>query len=128
MASIQVEFNTTEKTLEVTVDGKKLDNVDCVSVYKKLPLGYYGNDSDNDDDPEYCISITTCEEDEESGIHKRTHLHATQKLVAAESDEGKKALREGAKRRSDLPGLVIAEEGTNVSDFLQNFKNNVRRK
>ena len=67
MAEIVATFNTVDKTLSVTIDGKAIDNV--MEAHFCSKYGYYdGYDGDDSDD--YCARVSTMEKDDEEGTRK----------------------------------------------------------
>jgi hypothetical protein len=89
MAKINIAFDTKDKTMAVTMDGKSVANV--VGAY--LGTGY--------DDDCRC-ELMMAEKNEEDGYYTMT------RIVAAESGEGKK-LAETAPDSKAAPGFKVAE-------------------
>lgn len=100
MAKITVEMDTVEKTYSVKLDGKELDNVDCVSLYRQYPY----SDSDDDGD-KCCMSVSMVEADEDNGL--RTHT----RICASKSDDAKQYEKDGWEiaEIGDLPGYIMAK-------------------
>lgn len=73
MAKISCEFDTKEKTLAVTIDGKAVDNVYGVNLAK----GY------SDESGFYC-DVMTLSEDKENDIRTMTRLMASESKDAKE--------------------------------------------
>ena len=76
MAKVVMEFDTSEKTLKVTMDGIPMDNVTDVESYRSYM-----------EDGTFRLSITQVEEKEEDGMHVIT------RTVAME-DDGPKVVEE----------------------------------
>lgn len=74
MAKIRVEFDTVDKTLTATVDGKAVADVYGVSIYR----GYCcGPDGDADDMPYRC-ELTTLSENEDDKTEYWTRVTAAE--------------------------------------------------
>jgi hypothetical protein len=59
MAKVNVEYDTVEKTASVTIDGKPIENISSIAVY----CGY---SFDDEDEPMFCLDMTTLQEDKEN--------------------------------------------------------------
>jgi len=88
MAKVNASFDTIEKTLEVTVDGKKLDN--CMSI--SMGIGYEG---------EAEMNIMCKSEDESSDMTTYTH-------IAASKEEAELILKN--KAGIDNNGVVLVKD------------------
>lgn len=69
MSKINVEFDTKEKTMEVSIDGKAVPN--CVSA--NFSKGYYMDDED-----EFSCNVVTMERDEPNDMRKYTQVMASE--------------------------------------------------
>ena len=78
MAKVTVEYDTNDKSLEVTMDGEKLENVDNISFNCKQSLYDYNHDHDDEEDDEYTMMICMNEKDEEHDYRHVTHIHAAE--------------------------------------------------
>ena len=87
MAKVSVEFDTVEKTLSCSIDGKAVDNVHYVS----MSHGYM-----NEED--FTCSITTMMHDEAEDIKTYTQL------IASESKDSKK--NKDFDRQSAIAGFI----------------------
>lgn len=96
MSKIFIEYDTVEKSLDVSMNGKALQNVDGVNIYR----AYYDLDGDNDenDDPDFHLSVCTVEKNVDDG-----HAVIT-RISAAESPEGKSS---EAQDVPDMPGFKM---------------------
>ena len=76
---IVAEFDTKEKTLVLTVDGKKIKNVSDISIFTFSP----------DEDNQYNIDIVTIDRNqvEDEGVVTRTHLQASDAEACEEQVE-----------------------------------------
>lgn len=92
MAKINVEFDTLEKTMNVTMDGKTIENAEGVSLYRGWS-----------DDEKYGCSICVCSKDEASDVTTYT------RVTASDSSEGKK-ITEGFETNDAIPGFKIVHE------------------
>ncbi len=72
MAKITVQFDTVEKTMAVTIDGKSVENVTDVNFYKSMY-----------DEGECRCSLVTMSEDSDNDMRQYTQL------VASETHEAK---------------------------------------
>lgn len=84
MAKVTINVDTESDQLEVSIDGKLVENVSSVCIYMQ-PEWY------DPTDMELNMCITTYKEDEESGLKTVTNL------TAKDTKEGKKLLDIGAK-------------------------------
>jgi hypothetical protein len=66
--TVQIEVDTDEKTMDVSINGEKIKNVSNVSCYK-----YYDSYEQED---KCSVSIYSCEEDKEAGVTKNTNYYA----------------------------------------------------
>ena len=116
MATISISFDTEDKDIEVSIDGKKLDDVTGVQIYRPYVYSTYeANDKDADD--VYCCEITTLSQDEESGIKTLT------RVVASESKTGKEL---EAEPMEDCPAFkavakVVDDLGTDVAEYVGSY-------
>jgi hypothetical protein len=90
MAKINVEFDTVEKTMTCTVDGKALANVQGVMFGK-------GYSSKRD---EYTVEVVLGDESEDDDMRTWT------RICAADTVKGRELVADGATPRADLPGFV----------------------
>lgn len=77
MAKIVASFDTKEKTLSCTIDGKAVSNIQEIVMYK----GYEGED--------FTMSLMTAAKDDESGMTRM------ERIVAAESTQGRELKNTG---------------------------------
>src|SRR5579885_3260593 len=87
MAKILFEMDTVEKTFAVTVDGKKVDNVDSVTAYKR----YYDAEgrSVDDDDEDLCHFELCRRLPEDDGIRRVERICASEKGVETKVEQAK---------------------------------------
>jgi hypothetical protein len=105
MAKIAIEFDTVDKTLACSVDGKALENVNSVNIY--LP---YGSRDD--------YSLEICQVDENDDEDYR-QVHRT---VAADTEKGRALASAGGK--PSVAGFVTATEAfgdDGLADELLSF-------
>jgi hypothetical protein len=118
MAKVVIQFDTNDKTLNVTVDGKSLENVVHADVCRRDYYGYGMPVSDDDEDePEFRFCITQAEKDADNDTEKVT------RIVAADSEEGKLST---AQVIDELPSCrAVASsrvgDGKAVSDIVGYF-------
>lgn len=74
--TVQVELDTDEKTMDVSINGEKIKNVSNVSCYT-----YYDS---YEQENRVSVSVYSSEEDEESGIVKSTSYYAYGSQAAKE--------------------------------------------
>lgn len=67
MAKVNVEFDTVSKALAVTMDGKPMDNVVGVNLYRSY-----------DDDDEYSCSVQMLNQDEVADTRTMTCVYASE--------------------------------------------------
>lgn len=92
MAEIIAKFDTLSKSLNVTMDGKELENIDSVSISK----AYFDRDGDGDeDDADYYLTVCQVEPKKEEG-----HTVVT-RIVASQSPEGESS---SSPECPELPG------------------------
>ena len=104
MAKISIEFDTNEKSLSVTMDGEKLDNVEEVSICN---AGYDRDGDGDEDDKDYHFQIFMLEGDDEHDLRRIS------KIVAGESKE------EGEPTK--FAGLKKVAVGTRVERDIAKF-------
>lgn len=117
MAKVVIEFDTNEKSLAVSIDGSKVENVVGAEVYRR---GYYGCGvpEDNDgDEPEFAFSVMQAEKDKANDMSKMT------RIVASENPQAK---LEGARNIAGIPGVKqVATAGRKmdkaVADIVDYF-------
>lgn len=104
MAKVVIEVDTETKSLDVSINGKKIEDVGYVSVYK------YEN---YDEEEKLDCTVQTCTEDEEGGVKQMTNYfcHA--------SEGAKKIARADA--ILDIPGFVGKKEVDPTSDLAKFF-------
>ena len=68
MSQVLISYDTVNKTLDISVDGKKLKNV--YAVHACTYENYEGKDESH-------IEITQMESDENSGMYKKTCIYAS---------------------------------------------------
>lgn len=95
MAKVNVEFDTKTKELEVTFNGKKIDNVYSVNLYKD----YYSDASENP----FGMSLMTLDSSKQDDEGYRS----MQQIVAKESKDAKEAIEAGAGTHPDHPELLL---------------------
>lgn len=80
MAKFDISVDTATATLTVSLDGKKLDNVDSVRVYNGYKYNY------DNDTKEPCVSVDVgmCTNDKEAGVRTYTSVMAKDKSVVIE--------------------------------------------
>jgi hypothetical protein len=100
MAKILIEFDTNEKTLAATIDGKPVDNVVEVS----FCVGY-------DDKDEYRCCLMTKETNDEHDIQTYTHLRASESIDAKGVDASP----------SDIAGFVKSDAGNSLRQAIANY-------
>lgn len=110
--NISIEIDTEEQTMDVSVNGKSINNVNYVSCYK------YHDSYENED----CVScnITANEKDEEGGISKTTTYYTSM------SEEAKKIAKTDAILNPDLPNFVGKVE-IDPTEALAKFFNSKSR-
>ena len=101
MATVTATFDTKEKTLVVTMDGKTVDNVHGVVLSK----GY-------SDENFYC-ELTT------GVLNKDEDYYTVQRLVASETPEGQKL--SDAPESKVVPGFKVAETTVPVEADVANY-------
>lgn len=74
MAKINLEFDTVEKTLRVTMDGEVMENVDHVSLYK---MYYY--EEEGGESPKFEIRVQKSEKDKDNKLITQTTVMASEK-------------------------------------------------
>lgn len=87
MAKIVVNFDTNDKTLEVKVGGKVLDNISSVSFSKKMPYEM-GGQVDSEDETEFSCYVSQMGY-ENDGMTQCQHTYAnsnTEGLVPLKGD------------------------------------------
>jgi hypothetical protein len=113
MAKLNIEFDTSTKELSVSFDGKKLDNVYSVSLSKAYG---YGEDEEN----KFGCSLMTMDEYKDDGYRHMTHL------VAKNSSEAEKLIREGAVSHPDFPDFVHLKD-TQSKNYAKQLSEYLRR-
>src|SRR4051812_14304709 len=83
MAKVNVEYDTVAKTADVTIDGKRVENLSNMSVY----CGY---DTNKDGTPRFAMDLGTHEHDKEHDMHKMNMVRAS--LKAAPEPDIKKCI------------------------------------
>lgn len=107
MAKIVIEFDTNEKSLDVTMDGEKLQNVEEVSICN---AGYDRDGDGDEDDKDYHFHICMLESDDEHALRRIS------KIVASEVGQGGEPL-------PNHPGLKkVAGESKFERDVANFFK------
>ncbi len=109
MAKITAEFDTSDKSLTVAVDGKPVADVTDVYFMKK-----YGFDEEDDGD-DFQACVTTSSEDEATGIRMMT------RLCASESIDGKETVARKGPCDSPLPGFVVAGSQNSLSRDIASY-------
>lgn len=107
--NITIEIDTEEHSMNVSVNGKKIPDVQYVSCYK------YHDSYENEDEINCNISCTS--KDEESGITTNTNYYTDSSAAA------KKIAKADAMR--DIPGLIGTKENDPIkaiSDFFLNSR------
>jgi hypothetical protein len=102
--NIEIEIDTEENTLDVSVNGTKMINPTHVSCYLY-------HDSYEKEDHVSC-SISCSEEDEEAGVSKVTNYYTMSSKEALTVAQANRIL--------DLPGFV-GEKTTDVSSSISKF-------
>ncbi len=87
MAKLSLEFDTVEKKLVATIDGKKLKNVSSIEFF-----GGFDGDS-------FGMEVRSIESDEDNGIFKVTRLVAGEKDPTEEVEEEDKDLTQSIAKR-----------------------------
>jgi len=103
MAKINVEFDTIEKTLSVSVDGKVVADVSEVYISRRY--------SEKDG---YSCSINTVKHNEDQGVMEIFSL------IARESEEGK-SLRGSASESSEFDGFLKVEAKSKAVSDIEKF-------
>lgn len=78
MASINISFDTREKKLEVSMDGKKIDKVSSI---------YISNYEMEEDESEGHIEITSITPDKEEGLYRRECIYASKNNITKTVDK-----------------------------------------
>ena len=95
MAQVNIQFNTVEKTLAVSIDGKPMENVVEVCAMA------YGD--------KFGLDILSRSHDEENKVVKFT------KIVASQSDAAAALLADGGRPSEEFAGFVVeAPQGVNA--------------
>lgn len=110
MAKIVIEFDTVDKTMSASVDGKAVADVVEAYVSKR-----YSMSGDGDDEVSYGCSITTMAEDEESDIRTMT------RLCASESLEGQRIIAAEGPQKSPVDGFVIVDKTSSLQKDIASF-------
>lgn len=84
MAKVVITFDTQDKSLTATMDGKTVENLESASFYR----GYNYDTSKSTD--EFRCNLTTVEKKEDDGVSMYTQISAKQ------SAEGREAIAQGA--------------------------------
>jgi hypothetical protein len=84
MAKINVEFDTSNKNLTVSMDGKQMPNIVGINIYK------YGAYGESDDKNEYDCSVTMLDNYKDEGYKTYTQI------IAKESKQGRDRALAGA--------------------------------
>lgn len=101
MAKIMVEMDTEAHTMEVKVDGTKVDNVKSVGLMC-------------DEEYDYC-GVEICMYEMMGDLRKVT------KLLAKDSDEGKEAVANGEAKDSSFNDLLLVYEKNDVASDIMRF-------
>lgn len=94
MAKVVIEFDTNAKSATATIDGVVVDNV--VAAEMHLKGCYYGDTPDDEDEQEFCFSLTQAERDKANKLSKMTRIVAAEHPEASLSD---------AREVEGLPGV-----------------------
>lgn len=103
MSKVNVEFDTLDKTLSLTVDGKAVQDVAYVSMGKS-----WGSYSRGEEANAFTCCFETQVKDEEND------MNTCVRVCASESDLGKKTT-EGFEENEALPGFKIIRENASAS-------------
>lgn len=95
MSKVTVEFDTLEKTVSVSINGKPVPDVSSVEFYRSY-----------DRDDEFRCGIMTVSKDEENDMRVVTHL------VAHEE--------ESISMASELPGFFVKSSKSKVQNDIEN--------
>lgn len=108
MSKINVEIDTTEKTMSVSVNGKKLDKVRNI-------YAYYDEDIEPDEYGRMRVELMMADQVDDD-------ITRITRLVAADSEAGKQALKEGDSLSKTVAGFVeipgVPEIFKEIHDFF----------
>lgn len=106
MAKISIQYDTKEKTLAVTMDGKAVDNV---------AGAYLGKGYSYDEPEDYRCELTMMTQNEDDDYYTMT------RIVASDTPAGQKL--GDAPESKEVPGFKVAESATqfdtDVADFFK---------
>lgn len=106
MAKVMVEYDTETKKASVTVDGKELSNVNSISLYSS-------HHSEEEEEGEMSMSISTMEKDEKASLHKCTNYYSMAS-ASAKAVNKKNAI-------ASLPGFVGVKSSDEAVESIARF-------
>lgn len=104
--TVQVELDTEDKTMDVSINGEKVKNVNSVSCYT-----YYDS---YEQENRVSVSVYSSEEDKESGIVKSTSYYAYGSQAAKEVKPSE-AIHNAI---AGFVGVKVVDATKAVADFL----------
>lgn len=103
--SVQVEIDTEEGTMDVSINGQKVPNATSVYCYK-----YYNSYEEED---EVTCSISATEKNEETGVTKMTNFYTDSSQKAREIPQA-----QAIKTIAGFIGVESKDHTNSLSDYL----------